>query len=179
MPLLVLTVLLAASAPAPSAAVQTPAPATVACDVQLKVADPDPKGLNVRAGPSATAPIVGVLKPDGDWTWVHATGQGGDWIAIDRAETIDDDAPNGSRAVYAKTGWVHVGKLGISELQTGNGTVLRDRPAADARVVKRIGAQDTAPVRVLGCHGKFIEVRTGRLRGWTDRWCNNERTTCS
>ncbi|MGH8030123.1 MAG: hypothetical protein ACREO3_09325 [Arenimonas sp.] len=34
--------------------------------------------------------------------------------------------------------------------------------------------------RVSGCRGKFLQVDIGNgVAGWTDTWCNNERTTCS
>ncbi len=149
------------------------------CDVELNVTDPDPQGLNVRSSPASSATVVGVLKPDGDWTSVHATGQRGDWLSIDHAETIDDNAKGGSRTVFDKIGWVHVSKLGVSELATGSGTMLRDKPAAVGKVLLRIKDEDSAPTQVLSCQGKYIKVRHGKLEGWTDTWCNNERTTCS
>ena len=153
--------------------------ARATCDVELNVTDPDPKGLNVRSGPAASAAVVAVLKRDGEWTTVHAVAQEGDWLSIDRAETVDDNAPGGSRPALTHSGWVHVSKLGVSELQTGSGTSLRDRPATNAKVLLRIHGDDHAPTNVFGCHGRFIQVRHGHAVGWTDRWCNNERTTCS
>lgn len=153
--------------------------ATRACDVMLNVTDPDPQGLNVRAAPSTRGSIVAVLKPDGEWTSVHVAGQQGEWLSIDRAETIDDNAKGGSRTVLDKPGWVHVSKLGISELFTGSGTVLREKPAADGKVLLRIKDEDNMPTQVLACSGKYIKVRHGKVEGWTNTWCNNERTTCS
>ena len=153
--------------------------ATVACDVTLNVTDPDPKGLNVRATPTTRGSIVAVLKPDGEWTSVHVTGQQGEWLSINRAETIDDNAKSGSRTVLDKPGWVHASKLGVSELFAGSGTVLRDKPANDGKVLLRIKDEDSLPTQLLACSGKYIKVRHGKLEGWTDSWCNNERTTCS
>jgi hypothetical protein len=169
--------LVAIGAPADKAPV---APgATVACDVTLNVTDPDPKGLNVRAAPSTQGKIVAVLKPDGEWTSVHVTGQQGEWLSIDHAETIDDNAKDGSRTVLDKPGWVHISKLGISELFTGSGTVLREKPAADGKALLRIKDEDSVPTPLLACSGKYIKVRHGKVEGWTNTWCNNERTTCS
>jgi len=163
-----------------SPADKAPAPAAmITCDVTLNVTDPDPKGLNVRAAPSTRGAIVALLKPDGEWTSVHVTGQQGEWLSIDRAETIDDNARDGSRTVLDKPGWVHVSRLGVSELFTGSGTVIRDKPAADGKALLRIKDEDSAPTRVLACSGRYIQVRHGKVQGWTNSWCNNERTTCS
>ena len=152
-----------------------------ACDVRLNVHDPDPKGLNVRAAPGKPpGKVIARLVPDGDWTEVHATGAYGDWLRIDGAETVDDDAPEGMRAVFHGDGWVHVSGLGISELMTGEGTVLRAAPSASAKVLKKIGPDDEPRhTRILSCAGKFIKVEADGLVAWTDTYCTNERTTCS
>jgi len=173
-----------ADAPAPVVAnTPTPAPAnTVACDVTLNVDDPDPKGLNVRATPDAKiGKVIAVLKPVGEWTQVHVTGQSGNWSRIDHAEAVDDDAENGERQVFQGDGWVFTSKLGFSELYVGDGTVIRDRPAREGKVLLRVSdeAKEPKSTKVLGCDGKFIKVQADKQIGWTDSWCTNERTTCS
>ena len=152
-----------------------------ACDVTLNVHDPDPKGMNVRATPGKPAgKVVAVLKPDGEWTEVHATGQSGDWLRIDVASTVDDAAPEGMREVYRGDGWVHVSGLGVSELMTGEGTMLRASPSDSAKLLKRIGPDDEPKkTRILGCSGEFIKVDADGLIAWTRQFCTNERTTCS
>lgn len=170
-----------AKTPAESAAPAVPV-ATTTCDVILNVDDPDPKGLNVRAAPNArTGKVIAVLKPDGEWTQVHVTGQSGDWLQIDHAETIDDDAENGERSVFKGEGWVHVSKLGISELYVGEGTVIRDRPARDGAVLLKLNSEDKEPkaTQVLGCDGSYLKINFDGKVGWTHEWCTNERTTCS
>jgi len=181
LPIVLCFPLAAFAAPPASAppAKSPPAVSVAACDVQLNVIDPDPKGLNVRSGPTASAPVVDVIRDDGDWSSVHVTGQQGDWMAIDRAETIDDRLSEGVRSALKRPGWVHVSRLGVSELATGSGTVLRDRPSRDGKVLSRIRPDDSAPTRILGCQGTFIHVRHGTQTGWTDTWCNDERTTCA
>jgi hypothetical protein len=160
-----------------------PTPAMfVACDVVLNVDDPDPNGLNVRAAPNAkTGNVIGVLKPDGDWTEVHVVGNSGGWLKIDHAETIDDDAPDGERSVFKGEGWVHVSKLGISELYVGGGTVIRNRPAPDGAALLKLDTPDKEPksTRVIGCNGHYIQIEFDGKTGWTRDWCTNERTTCS
>ena len=152
-----------------------------ACDVTLNVHDPDPKGLNVRAAPGKPpGKVIAALKPEGEWTEVHATGQSGDWLRIDRASTVDDEAPDGMRAVFRGNGWVHVSGLGISELMTGEGTMLRASPSDSAKLLKQIGPdEEPKRTRILGCSGKFIKVDADGLVAWTRQYCTNERTTCS
>lgn len=156
-----------------------PTSGMIACDVELNVTDPDPHGLNVRSAPTTAGSVLTVLKPDGDWTSVHVIGQQGDWLMVDKAETIDDKATGGSRKAFAGKGWVHVSKVGVSELFTGTGTVLRDRPAANGKALLRIKEEDASPTLLLGCKGKYIQVRHLEHTGWTNTWCNNERTTCN
>jgi len=152
-----------------------------ACDVTLDVDDPDPKGMNVRAAPGKPpGAVIAVLKPDGDWTEVHATGQSGDWLRIDLASTVDDDAPEGMRDVFKGNGWVHVSGLGVSELMTGEGTVLRAGPSDSAKALRKI-SYDNEPkhTRILGCSGKFLKIDADGLVAWTRLYCTNQRTTCS
>ena len=153
----------------------------VACDVRLDVRDPDPKGMNVRAAPGQPpGAVIGVLKPDGDWTEVHAVAQSGDWLRIDGAETVDDDAPEGMRSVFKGTGWVHVSGLGISELFTGDGTELRAAPSDSAKLLKKITSEEWPKhTKILGCSGPFLHVDADGMQAWTRRYCTNERTTCS
>jgi hypothetical protein len=176
-----LCVVVSALAGTPSQKATVRVAGEVACDVTLNVHDPDPKGMNVRAAPgNPPGKVVAVLKPDGEWTEVHATGQSGDWLRIDLASTVDDDAPEGMREVFKGNGWVHVSGLGISELMTGEGTVLRAEPSDASMPLKKIGPDDEPKhTRVLGCSGNFIKVDADGLVAWTARYCTNERTTCS
>ena len=163
---------LAAAAPAPPAA-------EVACDLSLNVVDPDPRGLNVRAKPGGK--VIARLAPTGEWIEVHVIGQSGDWLRIDRAEAIDDEAPEGIRQVFRGKGWVHVGGLGISELNVGEGTLLRAKPDDKSTIVRRVLLPEHEPkrTRVLGCRGPWLQVEADGLRAWTRTFCTNERTTCS
>ena len=187
-PGLALPLLLAATATVASPPAARPHRFTHTCDITLNIVDPDPKGLNVRAGPgkppgaAAGDNVIAVIPRAEEWTEVHVVGQAGEWLLIDRADTVDDDAPEGMREVFRGGGWVHASGLGWSELTTGEGTVIRAAPADDAAVVKRIVDYDDEPMekRVLGCNGKFLRVGLDKgVEGWTDTWCNNERTTCS
>ena len=151
------------------------------CDLVLNVADPDPKGLNVRASPGKPAGrVIARLEPTGEWTEMHVTGQSGDWLRIDRAASIDDEALDGMSEVFRGTGWVHVSGVGISELSTGEGTVLRAAPEDGAAVVRTVTPEsEPKNTRVLGCHGKWLQVEADGIPAWTRSFCTNERTTCS
>ena len=182
---------LAACLAVATTAIATPAPtyrvgnsrASHSCDVELNVVDPDPLGANVRSGPSAkTGKVIARFAPQGEWTYVHVVGQAGAWLLIDRAVVVDDDAPDGEREIFRGGGWMHSSTLGFSELMTGEGTLLREAPSPDAKVLRKATMDDDAAggrIRVLGCRGRFIQVDLGGSAPWTDTWCNNERTTCS
>jgi hypothetical protein len=153
------------------------------CDIQLSVIDPDPAGVNVRSAPDATnGKVIATLAPVGEWISVHVVGQTGDWLLVDHAIAIDDDAPGGERTMLEGGGWMHASRLGFSELLVGEGTTLRADPAADSAVVRTIATPDDEPAqkRVLGCKAKWLHVDIGNdVHGWTETWCTNERTTCS
>jgi hypothetical protein len=171
----------AGSAAAPVAAPPSRLGEVLQCDLALNVADPDPKGLNVRASPGKPAGrVIARLAPVGEWIELHVSGQSGDWLRIDHAAAIDDDAENGMREVFRGQGWVHLSGVGISELSTGEGTVLRAAPSDSAAVVRKV-TPDSEPkrTRVLGCHGKWLRVEADGVPAWTRSFCTNERTTCS
>ena len=153
------------------------------CDIHLNVIDPDPAGVNVRSAPDAkSGKVIATLAPVGEWISVHVVGQAGDWLLLDHAIAIDDNAPGGERTMFDGGGWMHASRLGISELLVGEGTVLRATPAANAAVLRTIATPDDEPAqkRVLGCRAKWLHVDIGGgVRGWTDTFCTNERTTCS
>ena len=149
---------------------------TVKCDVQLNVTDPDPKGLNVRASPKvAPGNILGVLKPDGEWTTVHVIGSQGGWFLIDSAEMIDD-SPTGGRTDFKGRGWVHASKVGGIELEPRD--VLASPAEAARPLMRGTDTSRTAKLRVMACQGKFIQLEGEGIKGWATRFCTNQRTTC-
>lgn len=149
------------------------------CDVALNLIDPDPNGTNVRAAPNLGGKIVAVLQPGDETISVRVVAQRGDWMRIDRADTTDETHADGMRRVFDGDGWVSARLLGVAGLSVGGGNTLRARPDAQAPVVFRLDGDDTRPTRVLGCSGRFIRVRYGENIGWTNRWCDNERTACN
>jgi hypothetical protein len=171
-----------AMVPPPSSARVRDSRVDHSCDIRLDIVDPDPKGLNVRAAPGKPpGKVIAVIPQADEWTEVHVVGQAGDWLLIDLAQTVDDDAPQGMREIFRGGGWVHASGLGVSELTTGEGTVLRAAPSEDALVVRRIVGDGDEPLhkRVLGCRGPWLEIEADGKRAFTRTWCNNQRTTCS
>ncbi len=152
---------------------------TASCDATLNLIDPDPNGANVRAVPNLGGKVIAVLKRGDETISARVVAQRGDWMRIDRAEMTDETQVDGQRRVFDGDGWIHTRLLGVAGLYVGGGTSLRQRPDANAPVVLRLDSDDTRPTRLLGCSGRFIRVRYGEIIGWTDRWCQNERTTCS
>ena len=152
------------------------APGLRACDVKLNVTDPDPAGLNVRAEPAGR--VIGTLRAKNQWVQVHVTGDAGGWMRIDGATLYDDALPEGEKTVFTGVGFVSTGMLGTETL---NG---RARLLAEARDDARLLYQapddtDKAPmVQVLGCSGGFLQLRVGKITGWTRGFCSNQRTTC-
>jgi len=177
---LLLSALLAASAVHAPFAVAKSA-GDVACDLSLDVIDPDPNGVNVRATPSLSGKVIAQLKPIAEWTEVHVAAQRGDWLRINHADSVDDNALGGMSESWTGSGWVHRAGLGVSELSVGEGTTLRAAPDDSSAIVRRIVSPDAEPkqVHVLGCRGKWLQVEADGVAAWTRTWCNNQRTTCS
>jgi hypothetical protein len=177
-PLCLLPVLCLLAAAAATVRSATPPPlATVACDAELDVVDPDPAGLNVRRTPDVRQDnVIAVLRPEGEWVGVHVIGQRGQWLLIDQA-TVFFDAQGETPDVFNGRGWVHISGIGVFEPGTGGHTVLRARPAEDAPVVFRT-AEPQPQSRLLACQGRYLRLQVGSHVGWTDAWCSNGVTTC-
>lgn len=172
-----LAALVLAAAPAALHGAATQVGAENACDVRLNVADQDPAGLNVRAAPGGA--VIATLKARNAWVETHVVGQAGDWMRIDRAVLIDDDAPNGEKTLFHGNGFVHVSKLAFEVLNPG--AALRAQPGEAGPPLWRAPQdEDRVPkAQLLGCHGAYVQVRVAQVVGWTRQFCSNQRTTCA
>jgi hypothetical protein len=166
--------------------------------------DLDPHGLNVRAGPSATAKVLGVVPPPLVFTekdnsefgagLLYAEfailGYRDGWFLIENIEP--PGAPYGrkySRALpqpYKGRGWVSASMVGA---QQGNwapshGLLLgapnrksRSYPARDEG--DKPYNTEARPAHVRACSGRwgYVETKAGS-RGWTTNLCSNQVTTC-
>lgn len=175
-----------------------------ACALEGWAADRDPKGLNVRADPSAQARVLGILPPlsvDDDRADfgipLRITASRGGWLRIDGAH--DDPARSGrpARATYGGSGWVS-GRFVRFKVQSAQG--YRAPDAASERVVD-LGddalTDMAALTRVLACSGawalvEFVQERRRDpvsqgladvadrtpQRAWFRGICANQETTC-
>lgn len=158
-----------------SGAASAQAPDRNACNVEVVVIDPDPRGANVRAEPGGS--IVATLKnPTSDgWILVHLAAQQGDWFEIDRAVMVeaDQDKP---RVIFHGRGFMHRSVVGAGGLQNGT-AIYRDHAASSAKLDPHADGDQT--IELLGCFGEFAKVRAKKGIGWTRQLCTNMVTTCS
>ena len=182
-------------------------PGTEPCDLGAWSEDKDPKGLNVRAEPSAKARVLGTLSPPyrlkmggrentpkGGWlTEFRIIGFKGGWFLIEGAEPpgrrYEDETryPKNAPKPYAGRGWVAASKVGANY---ANGSTIMgglfQAPDISARWMPaqhRLGGTldtDGGPKRVLACSGLWglVESHDG-VRGWWRRLCSNQVTNCS
>lgn len=166
------------------------------CSVGGYLTDKDPKGTNVRSGPSATAPVIGHLPPEtvdrsaGDSFAVEFTiiGSKNGWMLIKDAKTGQyGDKPE--KTVYAGPGWISgalVGfTIGTSSLRSGPSST--DKPIAKlSDRDKGYGPDSFVVKRVYECRGSAVDVtivlvtdpKAKPIRGWSRHVCSNQVTTC-
>lgn len=169
----------------------------VACAIEGYGSDRDPAGTNVRAAPHAGAAVIGRLPPMQEDEELSETvgptisviGSRDGWFLIRRAQP---QPPAGGAAPprpgFVGTGWVAANLVRF----TMNGQALRASPRQGAQSVLALSgtsregafsADSVAIERVHGCQGAFAEVSVRRpdgrrARGWADRLCSNQVTTC-
>ena len=145
------------------------------CDVHAYVIDPDPKGMNVRSGPSSTHRITGNLPTqEVEAIGVHITGSRGDWVRIDLA--IEEGGEQ-ERTVFKGEGWLYGPLLGVDGV--GSGTKLYQSPSQKSRIMINLpGGSGGATVR--GCQGKWMYIEYKKVKGWAapGTFCTNPLTTC-
>jgi hypothetical protein len=178
---------------------------TVPCDLGGYSIDPDPKGLNVRAEPSAQARVLGTLPPrfkirgggeaappEGYATEFKIIGFKEGWFLIEGAQPPGKEYestrgyPKNAPKPYPGRGWVAGNKVGanFANGQTRMGGLFQ-APHADApwtRVVDRHGNEigaDSSPDRILACSGIWALVEKNGKRGWWRSLCSNQVTNCS
>lgn len=143
-------------------------PEPTSCSFAAFVEETDPAGLNVRAAPSASAPVLGTLPPV--WTdeygmrarvLVKVTATSNGWFRI--REAFEDEALTGkpARPLYGGEGWVNGRKL-VVKSQANAG---RTRPDPKAPVAVRLkdglvfdGSSTIAAGRLVDCRGRWAQV---------------------
>jgi hypothetical protein len=165
------------------------------CSARGYNTDRDPKGTNVRAGPRATAPVIGRLP------------------AMAKLDDSDEMVGAEFRVFGSKDGWLLIeyksekGGTTLRGWMSGRligGTIgslkLRAKPSDDSEVLAALsgeidgsgyGPDSFEILQVHGCKGKFTEVTirlapslkppSGKdkpIRGWVGHICSNQLTTC-
>lgn len=197
--------LLALANPLLAEAVSLP-PGTEACELGGWSTDTDPRGLNVRAEPSAHARVLGALPPPfryrgaseaapegGYRTEFKIVGYRDSWFPIEGSEPPgrryepEGRYPHRHPRPYAGRGWVSVTKVGA---QYANGDTrmggLFEQPREDAywkparnEAGEPISA-DGGPKRILACKGSWALVESNDgVRGWWRSLCSSQDTNCS
>lgn len=187
-PLVVLSLALA-SAATPAPAASTREAGKPACELDAYSKETDPKGLNVRSGPSIDAPILATLpgwKPPGPddeleghlpvgFTIVEARNG---WVRI--AEVSIPDPGSGAHQASAISGWVSGKKVGYA-LQTEAGFERPD-PNSPALIQQDGGVVLDDAIGISDCSGEWARIDFGDprspKRAWFRGLCGSIETTC-
>lgn len=157
----------AAPVRAQTAAVAAPPAGETACAFGAFVNETDPAGLNVRAGPGTTHPVLGTLPPirrSNDEPPIEArvevevvAGRDG-WFKVRAARDNDALIEGPQRPMFKGSGWVSGRKLTIKSQASAG----RARPEAKA------------PAVLVGHDGVSFDsdafVASGQLAGCSGRW---------
>jgi hypothetical protein len=168
----------------------------IKCDLEAYANDHDPKGTNLREGPSVTAPVIGHLPP------LHAdaeaqtdigaefviVGSKNGWLEIEDAT----DGPFNEKPTYRFKGpaWIS----GTLVDFTIGSNKMYSAPSYKSPVVTALSGDDADGAwgpdsfivkRVYGCSGHFADISgvtptkiKKTYRGWVGRTCSNQVTTC-
>jgi hypothetical protein len=172
-------------------------PGVAACDIDALANDHTREGLNIRAEPRADSAILGRLPVlenryhEKVAAELHVIGVRNGWFLIEGAVYPDNDFPN-RPSVYGGRGWVS-GRLLSTQFHM---TTLKAAPDDNAADVVDV-VDDYGATEFLDCQGDWVRVEMplstknnsvtpklpsdapkGFARGWTQRPCANQRTTC-
>jgi hypothetical protein len=172
-------------------------PGVTACDIEALASDHTREVTTIRAQPRADSAVLARLpvlenpyheKVAAD---LHVIGVRNGWFLVEDADYPDNDFPK-RPSVYGGRGWVR-GKLLTAQF---HGLTIKAAPDENAADVAERG-DDYGITAFLDCKGDWVRVETplsttddalkpklpsdgprGVLRGWTQRPCANQRTTC-
>jgi SH3-like domain-containing protein len=164
----------------PLPAAQRVEAARTRCDFHAYVVDADPAGLNVRSGPGKQFAVIGNLPPHEYSVEVRVTGATGQWLRIEGGEKQDT-----GEVVFRGAGWVF-GPMLATQTKNYSGLDPEEprvkvfkQPSLRAAVVTRL--PNETEVNLIGCKGRWAQVRHKNLEGWLDpdSQCYSTLTTCS
>jgi hypothetical protein len=158
---------------------------TISCKLEGWSTDKDPKGLNVRAAPDASAPILAKLLPrpqaeSGSLAQFEILGFKDGWVLIKGASYGDYGDPPPATPLYSGMGWVHGSRVGGQLVGGQNVVGLYSEPKDTAKRLPRPANVDEIAVNaLLGCTGSWAKVDTNIGVGWVYGLCANQVTTCN
>ena len=163
-------IILATTLAAPASAAQPSA--VIPCSITAYAVDQDPKGLNVRAGPSGGARVIKRVSND-DIGVVAIRGFRDGWFRVSRIDAVEADD-----ILFRGDGWVHRSLLHLDVAAADQN--LYAAPSPRARRVRKL-AGDQPGVTLVGCKGDWAQVRVDGALGWLSPagQCSNARTTCA
>ena len=152
------------------------------CKVEAFVLDPDPKGLNVRAGPNRDAQVIGNLPARSENINVTITAAMEPWVQIVNAAIAGD-----GKIIFKGPGWVFGPLLGVeahSSYSTGTGgkrVPVKVYKEANARSPVVSTLTPGLEVKILGCSGQWVKIQHEKATGWLDpaSQCAAQLTECS
>lgn len=177
------------------------------CDLNAYTIDEDPKGINIRAGASNQAKVVGVIraKKDDD-VGVSITAESNGWFRIKEYELY------GTGKQVKLSGWIHGSRLGsgLMIMQAAKASErLREEPSDRSKTLllltwdpgedaklQRLTAElpggkseiiDFAKIKnaatavLLACQNDWVKIRVHKYEGWVPkgRLCGSPVTTCN
>jgi hypothetical protein len=171
---------------------------TEPCSLMLWVTDPDPKGLNVRSEPNASAKVVGTLPHATEFTAIQSNNG---WIQFSKPIAFQPDKGLEWVPINTgpQTGWVHGSLVTTSlrdrwtkNMERGQFTVfsepvLTSTPVASWNHGEWWSPSNDMPAiqKVLACKGGWLKVdlvdgKKAPYTGWIhpENQCPNQVTTC-
>ena len=146
----------------------------VRCEIDAEIIDKDPKGLNIRSGPSSKHPVVGNL--DIGSTVVSVSAAVGQWM---RVKSAGDE--NGTKDFSKSEAWVFGPLLGFDvwARHPAKTAPLRAAPDPKSAVLATVPVDKSAVL--TGCQGRWAKARVDGKEGWLapEHRCANPFTTCN
>lgn len=183
------------AAPAPAQQPELP-PGATACDIWAWSADEDPKGLNVRAEPSAKAPIVGVIPGpvkvrggeagEKERSQFRIAGYKDGWFLVSDLPENAMRSDSKKYVIKGGSGWVSARLVGLA-IYAG---ALTAEPRDDAPITVWLSPEKNRErsdgnsirykrLKLLSCQGDWIEAETEHGKGWAKELCGNPLAVCN
>ena len=142
------------------------------CALSVYVIDQDPKGMNIRAAPSARARVLKVVNGPNAGTATVRGYQAG-WFRVSAIAAAEEDS-----IMFKGDGWVH-GSLLHVDVASGDPN-LYEGPTRRSHLIRHLTG-DQQGVTLVSCSGNWAQIRVNGTLGWLSPagQCSNPLTTCA